>query len=308
MRRILSISLGSSSRDKVATTTILGEEFQLDRRGTDGDLQLFGKVLRENDGQVDALCIGGTNLGLHWNKHFYPFRDIIRETRGITQTPMVDGSGLKNSLERETIRILQETGVVDFASAKVFLVCATDRFGMAEELARRCRRLVFGDLMFNLGVPIPMHTLRTVNVVAALALPILGRLPFRWLYPTGKQEDVIVPKWGKYYQWADLIAGDALLVIRHMPERLEGKLILTNTTTERDVEELRSRGVKSLITTTPVVDGRSFGTNVMEGVFVTLLGRRPEEIKPEEYLELAGRIGWQPVIRDLQAPPAKESP
>lgn len=306
MRRILSISLGSSSRDKVATTTLLGEEFQLERRGTHGDLKRFGELLRENDGKVDALCIGGANLGLHWNQRFYPFRDIVRETRGITQTPVVDGSGLKNTLERETIRILQEQGVVDFPQAKVFLVCATDRFGMAEELARRCPRIIFGDLMFNIGLPIPMRKLVTVNIAAALALPILGRLPFRWLYPMGQKEDVIVPKWGKYYQWADLIAGDALLVVKHLPERLEGKVVLTNTTTERDVEELRKRGVKSLITTTPVVDGRSFGTNVMEGVFVTLLGRRPEEIRPADYLEMARRIGWQPVIRDLQAPAAKE--
>ena len=59
------------------------------------------------------------------------------------------------------------------------------------------------------------------------------------------------------------------------------------------------RRVRLLVSTTPVVDGRSFGTNMLEGVFVTLLGRTPEKISTEEYLELAQRIGWAPIIRDL---------
>jgi len=41
---------------------------------------------------------------------------------------------------------------------------------------------------------------------------------------------------------------------------------LTNTTTSENVEELKKRGVSLLITTTPVIEGRSFGTNVLEGV------------------------------------------
>jgi len=48
---------------------------------------------------------------------------------------------------------------------------------------------------------------------------------------------------------------------------------LTNTTTSENVEELKKRGVSLLITTTPVIEGRSFGTNVLEGVFTALLGK-----------------------------------
>lgn len=299
MRHILSVSLGSSQRDKVAEATILGEEFRLERRGTDGDLERFGRVLIEHDGRVDALCIGGTNLGLHWNRRYYPFRDIQRFVRQIKQTPVVDGAGVKNTLERETIVRLQEQGVVDFGAARVFLVCATDRFGMAEALGTRCRQLVIGDLMFNVGLPIPLHALGTVNLLAPLVLPILRRTPFRWLYPTGEKQDEIKPKYGKYYRWADVIAGDFLLIRKHLPERLDGKIIVTNTTTEADVALLRERGVRLLVSTTPVIEGRSFGTNVLEGVFVTLLQRRAEEIAPEDYLQLAERIGWTPVIRDL---------
>ncbi len=306
MRHILSVSLGSSKRDKMATTTILGEEFELERRGTDGDLGEFRRVMLENDGKVDALCVGGANLGLHWNGRYYPFRDIQRIVRRLKHTPVVDGSGVKNSLEPETVRLLQEQGVVDFTTARVFLVCATDRFGMAGALEKRCPQLVLGDLMFNVGLGIPLRTPRPINIIAPLVLPILRRTPFKWLYPTGEKQDTIKPKYERYYQWADVIAGDFLLIRKHLPERLDGKIIITNTTTNADVALLRERGVRLLVSTSPVVEGRTFGTNVLEGIFVTLLGRSPDQISTEEYLELAQRIGWAPTIRALSAGAAPE--
>lgn len=301
MRHILSISLGSSKRDKVAHTSVLGEDFLLERRGTDGDLARLGRLMLEQDGKVDALCLGGTNLGLHWKGRFYPFRDIQRITRQVRQTPVADGAGVKNTLERETIRLLQEQGVVDFSRARVFLVCATDRFGMAEALAAHRPQMVIGDLMFNVGLPLPIRSTRTVDILAPLALPLLCRLPFRWLYPTGEKQDEIRPKYEKYYRWADVIAGDFLLIRKHLANDLRGKIVITNTTNEQDVEELRRRRLRLLITTTPVVEGRSFGTNVLEGIFAVLLGRRPEEISAEEYLHLARQMGWTPAIRDLAA-------
>lgn len=299
MKHILSISLGSSTRDKSVEVEILGERFLLERRGTDGDLRRFGRFLQENDGHVDCLCIGGTNLGLHWGGRFYPFREIQSVVRDIHQTPVVDGAGLKDTLERETISILQQRGVVDFAQCNTLVVCATDRFGLTEAVTKLSRKYILGDLMFNLGLPIPLRSTRSLDILAALLLPVLTKLPFRWLYPTGSQQDEIVPKWQRYYEWADVIAGDFLVIRRHLPNQLTDKIIITNTTTEEDVELLTARGLRLLITTTPVIEGRSFATNVMEGVFVSLIDKPLEQITPKEYMRLARQMDWSPVIREL---------
>ncbi len=302
MKHILSISLGSTSRDKSVQKEILGEQFLIERRGTDGDLKRFGQYLIENDGKVDYLCIGGTNLGLHWAGRFYGFRDIERIVQHIKQTPVVDGAGLKNSLERETIRILQKQGTVDFTTAKVLITCATDRFGMTEAICELTSNYILGDLMFNVEIPIALHSTRSIDILARLLLPILRRTPFKWLYPTGNKQDSIQPKYQRYYQWADVIVGDFLIIRRHLPDRLEGKIVITNTTTQQDVEALRSRGVHLLITTTPVIEGRSFATNVMEGVFLSLMDKQPGQASAADYLEMARRVGWQPEIRELKPP------
>ncbi|MBE3582434.1 MAG: quinate 5-dehydrogenase, partial [Thermoanaerobacteraceae bacterium] len=75
-----------------------------------------------------------------------------------------------------------------------------------------------------------------------------------------------------------------------------GKIIITNTVTQADIEELKARGVAALITTTPEINGRSFGTNVLEGVLLVLSGKRPEEVRSEDYNSLLDRLGLRPRI------------
>jgi len=37
----------------------------------------------------------------------------------------------------------------------------------------------------------------------------------------------------------------------------------------------------------------------MEGVLIALAGKRPEEMQPEDYLDLLHRLGWQPRVVHL---------
>ena len=70
-----------------------------------------------------------------------------------------------------------------------------------------------------------------------------------------------------------------------MPDKLPGKTIITNTVTAADRVMLQEAGIKMLITTTPCIQGRSFGTNVMEAMLVALHGGK-EPLTADEYLKL----------------------
>jgi hypothetical protein len=304
MKRVVSISLGSSRRDKQVTAELLGETFQIARIGTDGDPAKFKELVEKFDGTVDAITLGGLDRWLWSEGRRYEFRTTRRLIAGVKKTPVLDGSGLKNTLEREAVRWLARNHVVDFRRSNTLMVCATDRFGMAEALVEQGGPVIFGDLMFNLGLPTPLRSWRAFRRLARILLPIITQVPITWLYPTGESQNAITPKWGTYYRWADVIAGDLLLIRRYLPEPdpadppLAGAVILTNTTTESDIEELRRRGARLLVTTTPRFEGRSFGTNVMEGVLVAARGGKT--LSPPEYLETLKRLGWTPAIQSLQ--------
>lgn len=300
MKRVLGVSLGSSKRDKAVEIELLGERILVERRGTDGDTAKFRQLMLENDGKVDVLCVGGANLALHWRGRSYPLECVVRLTRGISRTPLVDGSGVKDSLERYAVSWLQSQGLVNWLEAKVLIASAVDRFGLAEELrAMGARRVVCGDLMFDLGIPIALRSFRAIDILAPLCLPLLRRLPMSWLYPTGHAQEQVRPRYRGWYQWADVLAGDFLIIRRHMPENLAGKLVVTNTTTPEDMDDLKRRGVWAVVTTSLRVEGRSFGTNIFEGVLTCLSDKPRAEMQREDFLQVAQRVGWQPEVVEL---------
>lgn len=296
--RIVSVSLGSSARNHTTRATLLGQEWQLERIGTDGDISQARAMIRKLDGQVGAIGLGGIDISLQAGGRRYFMKDGVAMAREAKITPVVDGSGLKDTLERETVKAVGDLGLIDWKQSRVLLTCAVDRFGMAEELVRQGARVTFGDFLFNLGLPIPLHSLTAVRRLARLILPVACRLPFHWLYPTGEKQNQIVAskKHARFYAAADVIAGDFLLIKRYLPQDLTGKTILTNTVTTQDVELLASRGARRLITTTPEFGGRSFGTNVLEGIFAASGAR-----SAGEYHALLQRLDWQPRIVDLTA-------
>lgn len=300
MREIVSVSLGSSQRDHQVQATLLGEEFKIRRVGVDGDFKKAISLLKELDGKVSAIGLGGIDLYFWAGKKKYLVRDAKKLKKAVSRTPIVDGSGLKNTLERETIRYLKEEAHFPLEGKTALMVAAVDRFGLAEALVSSGCQMIFGDLIFGLGIPVPIRSFSNFLIIARILLPFVTKMPFKMLYPTGeKQEKGPKPKYQKYYQEADIIAGDFLFIRKYMPKDMKGKSIITNTVTPADVSELKKRGVKYLITTTPEFEGRSFGTNVMEAVLVAIIGKPWEGIEPQEYLKLLKKLQFKPRIERL---------
>jgi hypothetical protein len=298
MKRVVSISLGSSKRDHRAEIQLEGETFIVERLGTDGDMQKAHQKFLELDGQVDVLCMGGTDLYFYLGKRRYPVRDAWNMVRGVRATPIADGSKLKVVLEYQTVKKIAEKAILR-SGMKVLMISAVDRYGMGQGFDESGAEILYGDFLFGLGLNIPLHKLSSVRRLARILLPIVCRLPFSWLYPTGKKQEQNAPKYPSTWHWADLIAGDFHYIARYMPPDMEGKVVLTNTVTERDVDWLRQRGIVTLITTTPEMQGRSFGTNVIEGILVCLLKKNADQITAEESVSLLKRLGFEPRIVPL---------
>jgi hypothetical protein len=298
MKRVVSVSLGSSRGDKRVETEILDERFIIERIGTNGDTARFRALVEELDGHVDAIGMGGINLYLRAGRSRYKIRDAARLIQGVHQTPVVDGGGIKNSWEKYVIlEYLPKEAGISFAGRRVLVVSSVDRYGMAEAFVEAGAQTLFGDFYFALGVPIPMRSLTTVRILAACLLPVLTKLPFQLLYPTGAKQEQNTPRFLHLFRWAEVLAGDFHLIQRYMPSDLAGKTILTQTVTSQDTEELRRRRAGLLITVSPEMDGRSFATNVLEGIVLALSGRR--DLRPQEYVQWLLRAGFRPRVETL---------
>lgn len=298
MKHAVSISIGSSKRDKAVEVELLGEKVIIERRGTDGDMEKAALLYKELDGKVDAFGVGGADLGLMVDNKWYPLYSVQSLVRYIQKTPVVDGAGLKNTLENRIAPFIEAKIGSYIKEKKTFMVSGADRWGLSKSFIDAGYDVIFGDIMFGLGLPIAIRGEQNVKRMAALIMPIAGRLPFKWVYPTGEKQEVRIPKWEKYYQWATVVAGDCHYVKHHMPDRMDGKVIATNTTTTSDVEMFREAGIKYLVTSTPVLEGRSFGTNMMEAALVAVSGKG-RKLTYDELNQLLDQLGFEPQLQEL---------
>jgi hypothetical protein len=300
MKRAVSISIGSSKRNKAVEVQLLGETVSIERIGTDGDMEAAALKYKELDGKVDAFGVGGADLGALVDGKWFPLYSVQPMVRYVKKTPLVDGGGLKNTLENKAPAFV-DAKIGDYVKSrgrKVLVTLGMDRWGLSKSFVEAGYEVVFGDFMFGLDIPIAIHKISQLKTLGNLLMPIVGRLPFEWVYPTGEKQEKRTPKWGKYYEWATVIAGDCHYIKRFMPDNLQGKVIVTNTTTSEDVEAFRQTGVKYLITTTPVLDGRSFGTNMMEAALVAVAGKgRP--LSWDELSEMLDKLGFEPQLQEL---------
>jgi hypothetical protein len=293
MKRAVSISLGSSKRDKSVKVNLNGQEILVERIGMDGDVEKAHRMFLDLDGKVDAFGVGGVDLYLRQGDREYPLYAALKLVAGVKQTPLCDGRGLKHTLERRVFQLAgSQLGEVSFKQA--FIPVAVDRPGLAEAVAEIAEKTVFGDLMVGLGLPLPIYGISSFKRVARVLLPIVSRFPMSMLF-YGSDGAEHKPKYVKYFEESDLIAGDFLFMRKYMPLNLQGKTIVTNTTTEENISLLKERGAEMVITTTPRYDGRSFGTNMTEAMITAYAGKG-RRLSDTELNGLIDELGLLPTL------------
>jgi len=297
MKYAVSVSLGSSSRDKKVQVRFKDETVVIERIGLDGDVVKAKRLYEELDGQVDALGMGGVDMYLRLEGREYPLRAALKLISNVKQTPVLDGRGLKHTLERRIFELASPMlgGTPKFH--KAFIPLAIDRIGLATAISEITDDVIFGDLMVGLGIPLPVYGLKNFKRVAKIMLPFVSHFPMSMLYygSAGAEQE---PKYQNYWQECDLIAGDFLFMRKYMPTRAEGKTIITNTTTDENIALLKERGVHKVITSTPRYEGRSFGTNMMEAALTAYAGLG-RQLRDAELNALIDELDIRPEVQVL---------
>jgi len=297
MKRAVSVSLGSSTRDKQVVVHLKGEPINVERIGTDGDVERARRLFAELDGQVDALGVGGVDLYLRLRQREYPLHAALKLVADVHRTPVVDGRGLKHTLERRVFELARPAlgELPHFRAA--FVPVAVDRLGLAHAVTEVADKVVIGDLMVALGIPIPVRGIDHYYKLARLLFPVVSHFPMSMLF-YGSGDNSPQPKYHRYWREADLIAGDFLFMRKYLPDDLRGKTVITNTTTPENVALLRARGVRQVITTTPRYDGRSFGTNLMEATLTAYAGKG-RALSDAELNALIDQLDLRPGVEHL---------
>jgi len=296
VKTVVSVSLGSARRDFDIEATLGGIPFRLRRVGTGGDLEQARRMVGRLDGQADAIGLGGANLAYRVGARLYGCREGQTVARAASRTPVVDGSGFKDTYERGLPAYLERNGV-QLSGKKVLLVSALDRWGLGEAFEAAGATVMVGDAVFALGLPVLFPGLRWFAAAARLTMWGLCRLPLQQLYPLGAAREANTPKFAWAWRSAAVVAGDFGFIRRYMPHSLRDKIIVTTSTTAQDRDLLRERRAAAVCTMVSPLDGRTFGANVLDASAVAAVGRFP--LKREDYVWWWEKAGLEPHIEWL---------
>ncbi len=296
--KIISVSLGPSDRDHSADLELAGRSISVERIGAEGDIKKAVKLVSSLDGRADAFGLGGIDFYLSIKGDRYALPDAFKIAAAAKITPIVDGSGIKNTAENKITDILiKDLGFVP-AATNVF-ICAMNRPSMAESFENAGFNMTFGDLMAALKLPLPVKSLFIGRIAAMIFAPVATKLlPYKFIYPVQPSNAPHKERFSGYFKRADIIAGDFNYINRHAPLDLKGKTIVTTSVTEKDTDNLRRRGVKNLITAYPKIAGRAYGANLIEAMLIALSGKK-RTLYPGEYLEIINAINFKPCLEIL---------
>lgn len=317
MKHILVIDLDSGESTRIVN--FRGQPVEIKRVGCEHErhnLRALGSgdynsiveraraIVAHYDGKVDAIALEGmpTQLKLANFTRSHPDSARIRELA--TQTPVVDGSGVRDGLERWAIMLADRAQPGIFAEKYILMVPGLNHNGLIEEIVKHSPVIRYADpfIFFNLPDFPGVGSKQTLEQAAAPTLEQLTHLPLKRVHPragTPHAHRAETP-----FQHADLLVGEIGAIRRYAPQDLKRKTIVVEYATEEDLADLHTRGASIVVTLMPGLgDKGALGelpASVVEAIFVACRADANLPLSEDTYLDLMADLDWTPHVRYLR--------
>lgn len=303
MKKILVIDLGKEQT--TSEVAFLGQTVEVARIGCEGQVDRACDLIRQYDGAMDAIALEGmpATLKLGSSVRQHPRGAMLAQTA--KQTPVVDGGGARDWLERWGVILADRAQPGIFAEKRILMVPGLNHAGLADALGRHSPVIRYADPFVFFGMP-AFPGVGSKQSLARAEAPTLDQLkdfPFRRLQPDAGHPHV--PRAIESFEWADVLAGDIGAIRRYAPAQLKHKTVVVEHANEADVEDLSKRGVSILVTLMPSLDTANdlgqYSAAVVEGLLAALRPDRALPLNENTYLDLVANIQAKPAIRYLRA-------
>ncbi|HWR68816.1 MAG TPA: dehydrogenase [Desulfomonilia bacterium] len=303
MKRIISISLGTSDRDYEITTKFLGQDFFIKRMGTDGDAGEIVELLYDWENHADVIGLAGikfpSKIGLQRKT---AKRDVrIKELSKELKIPVTTGEAFRNVAQEWVARYVQETQKNFFTNARVLVLSGMNDYSVAAVINGYTDNVQFADPVFDHGIPKFINSLKDMELYAKGVHDMLSLSPAKVISTSLP----LVNEWNKYILRKAMQKATVIVVpyegfydylAKCTPEELGGKIIITSTAYQDRVEFLKKRGVDVIVDSTPQILERMVQVDVLEAMIIAALDKKEDELTNDDLLEVISEQGIYPRI------------
>ena len=293
MKKVVTVTLGSSKQDFEFKTRFLGHDFSVRRLGADDDTTKAWELLRRQQNNVDAVGLG--EIGDHFQ---VGLRTVVnKETQRlmnvVTRVPVTTGATLRRLLQVRAVRHVQKELGNYFNNNLVLFLSGMRNYDMAVALSDYTKNLSFADALFQTGAPAMLGSLEQLELFAKGSELMLSGRPGEMLersltaFKNNRisaavtKSHVIV---GTYHE---------LHAVGTMAN-LEGKTLITSAVDDERLAFFTKCKVNLVVDVSPKLFDKVIGINTLEAMILAALEKSPEEVSDDDFDEILSELDIRP--------------
>ena len=293
MKKVATVTLGSSKQDFAFETNFLGHRFSVQRLGADNDTGKAWELLRRQQANVDAIGLG--EIGDHYQ---VGLRTVVnKETKRllnvVTRVPATSGATLRRLLQVRAIRHVQHELGSYFNNNLVLFLSGMRNWDMAVALSDYTRNLSFADALFQTGAPAMLGSLEQLELYAKGSKWALSGKPGEMLeaslysFKRNRAAEAVGKSHVIVGTFAELKAvGNA--------SNLAGKTLITSAVDDERMAFFTKCKVNLVIDVSPKLFDRVVGINTIEAMMLAALGKPPEQVSDDDFAEMLDELNIKP--------------
>ena len=293
MKKVVTVTLGSSKQDFEFKTEFLGQSFSVRRLGADQDTGKAWELMRRHQATADAVGLG--EISDHYNVGLRTVtnKETKRLTNVVTRVPVTTGATLRRLLQVRAVRYVQKELGNYFNNNLVLFLSGMRNYDMAVAMSDYSKNLSFADPVFQTGSPMLLGSIEQLELYARGSDFVLNSKP-------GQMLEAALSGF-KNKRVAGAVAKSHVIVgtfaeIKAVTEagNLEGKTLITSAVDDERMAFFKDQKVNLVVDVSPKLFDKVVGINTIEAMILAALEKSPLEVSDDDFEEILDELHIKP--------------
>ena len=293
MKKVVTVTLGSSKKDFEFKTTFLGQEFSVRRLGADKDSSKAWELMRRQQANADAIALSDMVDHYHVGLRTVVNRESQRLMQVVTRVPVTTGASLRRLLQVRAVRHVQKELGNYFNNNLVLFLSGMRNYDMAVALSDYTRNLSFADPVFQAGSPLLLSSLEQLELYAKGKELLPDIVPGKFL------KSVLSTLKNKIV--ANAVAKSHVIVgtFREIQAvsssgNLDGKTLITSAIDDEALAFFTKHKVNLVVDVSPKLFDKVVGISTITAMILASTGKSESELSDHDFEEIINELDIKP--------------
>ncbi len=293
MKKIITVTLGSSKQDFEFKTQFLGQPFHVKRMGADMDTGKAWELMRRQQNNADAIGLGEISDHYQVGLRTIVNNETQRLMNVVTRVPVTTGAHLRRLLQVRAVRYVQKELGQYFNNNLVLFLSGMRNYDMAVALSDYTKNLSFADATFLTGAPTMLGSLEQLELFAKGSEFILSGRGGEMLEQA--LTDFKIKRVASAVGKSHVVVG-TFAEIKSVARagNLDGKTLITSAVDDERMEFFKKHKVNLVVDVSPKLFSHVVGINTIEAMILATIAKPQETVSDDDLDEILTELDITP--------------